>query len=176
MSSLQTNNVPVGFDFLTQTLPDSEVHGANMGPTWVLSAPDGPHVGPTNLAIRTVYLNNDQHGRQNTLEIFRDKYDLVITRPSNAPWTAILFVIVLFNAICIMMTSSKENIFRVTGLLCGNSPVTGKSRHRGQWRGARVFSLIYAWTITWANNEDACDLRRHSVHHDVIVMRLCTTP
>ena len=23
-----------------------------MGPTWVLSAPDGPHVGPTNLAIR----------------------------------------------------------------------------------------------------------------------------
>ena len=23
-----------------------------MGPTWVLSAPDGPHVGPMNLAIR----------------------------------------------------------------------------------------------------------------------------
>ena len=22
-----------------------------MGPTWVLSAPDGPHVGPMNLAI-----------------------------------------------------------------------------------------------------------------------------
>ena len=32
--------------------PDSKLHGANMGPTWVLSAPDGPHVGPTNLAIR----------------------------------------------------------------------------------------------------------------------------
>ena len=31
---------------------DSKVHGANMGPTWVLSAPDGPHVGPLNLAIR----------------------------------------------------------------------------------------------------------------------------
>ena len=29
--------------------PDSKVHGANMGPTWVLSAPDGPHVGPMNL-------------------------------------------------------------------------------------------------------------------------------
>ena len=25
------------------TNPDSKVHGANMGPTWVLSAPDGPH-------------------------------------------------------------------------------------------------------------------------------------
>ena len=32
--------------------PDSKVHGANMGSTWVLSAPDGPHVGPMNLAIR----------------------------------------------------------------------------------------------------------------------------
>ena len=34
--------------------PDSTVHGANLGPTWVLSAPDGPHVGPMNLAIRVV--------------------------------------------------------------------------------------------------------------------------
>ena len=32
--------------------PDSKVHGANMLPTWFLSAPDGPHVGPMNLAIR----------------------------------------------------------------------------------------------------------------------------
>ena len=29
-------------------LPDSKVHGANMGPTLVLSAQDGPHVGPIN--------------------------------------------------------------------------------------------------------------------------------
>ena len=34
--------------------PDSKVHGANMGPTWVLSAPSEPHVGPMNLAIRVV--------------------------------------------------------------------------------------------------------------------------
>ena len=31
--------------------PDNKVHGANMGPTWVLLAPDGPHVSPMNLAI-----------------------------------------------------------------------------------------------------------------------------
>ena len=37
--------------------PDSKVHGANMGPTGVLSAPDGPHVGPMNLAIRDVHPN-----------------------------------------------------------------------------------------------------------------------
>ena len=36
---------------LEEVSPDSKVDGANMGPTWVLSAPGGPHVGPINLAI-----------------------------------------------------------------------------------------------------------------------------
>ena len=34
--------------------PDSKVHVVHMGPTWVLSAPVGPHVFPMNLAIREV--------------------------------------------------------------------------------------------------------------------------
>ena len=41
-----------GVSYLRTNFPDSKVHGANMGPTWVLSALDGPHVGPMNLAIR----------------------------------------------------------------------------------------------------------------------------
>ena len=37
--------------------PDGKVHGAKMGPTWVLSAPDGSHVDPMNLiAIRVVLM------------------------------------------------------------------------------------------------------------------------
>ena len=49
----------VGQETNTQTSnlranPDSKVHGANMGPTWVLLASDGPHVGPMNFAIREV--------------------------------------------------------------------------------------------------------------------------
>ena len=32
-------------------IPDSKIHGANMGPTRVLSAPGESHVGPMNLAI-----------------------------------------------------------------------------------------------------------------------------
>ena len=36
---------------LEKNTPDSKVYGANMGPTWVLSAPDGPHVGPMSLDI-----------------------------------------------------------------------------------------------------------------------------
>ena len=38
--------------------PDSKIHGANMGPAWVLSAPDGPHVGPMNLAIRESFVSS----------------------------------------------------------------------------------------------------------------------
>ena len=37
---------------IDETSPDSKMHGANMGPIWVLLAPDGPHVGPMNLDIR----------------------------------------------------------------------------------------------------------------------------
>ena len=38
-----------------KNIPDSKVHGTNMGPTWVLSARDGPHVGPMNLAIEDAF-------------------------------------------------------------------------------------------------------------------------
>ena len=33
---------------------DSKVDGANMGPTWILLAPDEPYVGPINLATRAM--------------------------------------------------------------------------------------------------------------------------
>ena len=35
---------------MRQNVPDSKVHGANMGPTWALASPGGPHVGPMKLA------------------------------------------------------------------------------------------------------------------------------
>ena len=38
--------------FLSSFNPDSKVYEANMGPTWVPSAPGGPYVGTMNLAIR----------------------------------------------------------------------------------------------------------------------------
>ena len=46
------NDIAVCLLSLTFVCPDSKVHGDNMGPTWVLLAPDGSHVGPMNLAIR----------------------------------------------------------------------------------------------------------------------------
>ena len=37
--------------FISMAIPDSKIHGTNMGPTWDLSAPDGPHAGSINFAI-----------------------------------------------------------------------------------------------------------------------------
>ena len=47
-------------------------------------------------------------------------------------------------------------------------PVT--SPHKGLWRGALIFSLIYAWIKCCVNNREAGDLRRHRAHYDVTVM------
>ena len=46
------------------TYPDSKVHGANMGPTLVLSTPDGPHVGPMNFAIWVAMQIHDSDSKQ----------------------------------------------------------------------------------------------------------------
>ena len=46
--------------------------------------------------------------------------------------------------------------------------------HKGQWRGALMFSLNYAWINDWVNNREAGDLRRQHGHYDVIVMTRIT--
>ena len=46
------------------------------------------------------------------------------------------------------------------------------SPHKGQWRGALMFSLICVWINAWVNNREAGDLRRHRAHCDVIVMNV----
>ena len=71
-----------------ETNPDSKVHEANMGPTWVLSAPDGPHAGPMNLAIREL--------------IIRSRTDLLLVFCQTITWTdadlmSILPLGILFN-------------------------------------------------------------------------------
>ena len=48
------------------------------------------------------------------------------------------------------------------------SPVN--SPHKGQWRGALIFSLICTRINDWVNNREAGDLRRCRAHYDVIVM------
>ena len=45
--------------------------------------------------------------------------------------------------------------------------------HKGQWRGALMFTLICARMNGWVNNREAGDLRRYLAHYDVIVMGGC---
>ena len=53
------------------------------------------------------------------------------------------------------------------------SPVN--SSHKGQWRGALIFSLICVWINGWVNNREAGDLRRYRAHYDVTVMKSHST-
>ena len=48
------------------------------------------------------------------------------------------------------------------------SPVN--SPHKGQWRGALMFSLICILINDWVNNREAGDLRRQRTDYDVSVM------
>ena len=41
----------------TYGVPDSKVHGTNMGPIWGRQDPGGPHVGPVNFAIWGAFFN-----------------------------------------------------------------------------------------------------------------------
>ena len=80
---------------------------------------------------------------------------------------------VILHTPCHMMTSSNENIFRVTGPLCGEFaghrwiPLT-KAIDVELW----CFLWSAPWINDWVNNREAGDLRRHRVHYDVIVMKM----
>ena len=90
-------------------------------------------------------------------------------------------MVFLFQSIHLLTTGDIEMIFNhddvikwkhvprywlfVRGLLW---PLN--SSHKGQWRGALMFSLICAWMNGSVNNREAGDLRRHRAHYDIIVM------
>ena len=65
-----------------------------------------------------------------------------------------------------------ETFSALLALCAGNSPVPVNSPHKGQGRGALMFSLIYASMNGWVNNREVGDLRRYRGHYDVNVMTL----
>ena len=71
--------------------PDNKVHGANMWPTWVLSAPNGPHVGPMNLAIRIAKFMGPTWGSPGSC---RPQMG-----PMLAPWTLLSGLACLFRCL-----------------------------------------------------------------------------
>ena len=66
-----------------------------------------------------------------------------------------------------------ETFSALLAICAGNSPVSGEfPAHKGQWRGALMFSLICVWINGWVNNREADYLRRHRADCDVIVMTI----
>ena len=63
-----------------------------------------------------------------------------------------------------------ETFSALLAICAVNSPVPGDSPHKGQWRGALIFSLICVWINGWVNNREAGDLRHHRAYYDVTVM------
>ena len=66
------------------------------------------------------------------------------------------------------MTSSNGNIFRVTGLCAGNSPIPGELPT--QRPVTRSFDAYFNLRPNKRLSE-AGDLRRHRAHYDTIVMQ-----
>ena len=63
-----------------------------------------------------------------------------------------------------------ETFSMLLALCAGNSPVPVNFPHKGQWRGALMFSLICVRINDWVNSREGGDLRRHRGHYDVNVM------
>ena len=84
----------------------------------------------------------------------------------------------IFKYICITVRPQHDNVTkwkyfsRYRPFVRGNHRSTVNSPHKGQWRGALMFSLIFAWINGWVNNCEAGDLRHHRAHYDVTVMRV----
>ena len=67
-----------------------------------------------------------------------------------------------------MMKSSNGNIY--WPFVRGIHQSLVNSPHKGQWRGALMFSFICVWINIWVKNHEVVDLRCYRVHHDVTVM------
>ena len=74
------------------------------------------------------------------------------------------------NMAFMMYVIKRKHLLRYSPFVRGihRSPVNFP--HKGQWRGALMFSLVFARINDWVNNREAGDLRRHRAHYDVTVM------
>ena len=75
-----------------------------------------------------------------------------------------------FQSLSTWWRHQMETFSALLALCAGNSLVPVNSPHKGQWRGALMFSLICAWINDWVNNCETGDLRCHRGHYDVNVV------
>ena len=150
---------------LTVNIPDSKVHVANMGPTWVLSVPDGPHVSPMNLAIRVYICSKMSKGNGIVFKAWM-VFNKTALYHFVTHWYCLMSVTVFMygvkhmthlNLSCCMghcWTTAHTNVhddvikwkhfLRYWPFVLGIHRSPMNSLHKGQWRRGLMFSLIYA--------------------------------
>ena len=100
--------------FCTATRPcgrhpllDSKVHGAHMGPTWSLSAPDGPHVGPMSLDITELMRSSIIIDLTCLMPTWQD---LVIEGNKQATWIVLLEMDHIITPQCSKIPDKRHHI------------------------------------------------------------------
>ena len=102
------------------------------------------------------------------------------SRPCDDIWNYVIEWVTMFaagNAIAHIMIHDYvikwKHFPRYWPFVRGIHRSTINSPHKGQWRGALMFSLISTWINGWVNTPGACDLRRHRAHYDITEMLSC---
>ena len=122
-------------------LPDSKAHGAIMGPRWVLSAPDGPHVGPMNLAIRVHSLqarhtcNRNSPSKLSLYIIFTDGY--------STPRVMVYF--------CYKLDNGSESVMRSRHLIHNTNLLWCNHRDR-IYNLTKTLSGTYIRVVEWPSD------------------------
>ena len=130
----------------------------------------------TNIWCITWHLIGWQHSRQPIKSHVRE-WPSTFTIPTNAlTCTAVRGSLLILGRKCLLEYIYHDDVIKWKHFLCywpfvrgiHRSPVN--SPHKGQWRGALIFSLICVWINGWVNNSEASDLRRYRAHYDVTIM------
>ena len=159
-----------------KNIPDSKVLVAHLGPTWVLSAPGGPHVGPMNLAITDI-----------VSELPRSSVEL--------SWL-VMFVWSPAKSRCygfcgtwrVLGVRNESGKWRMAGRYVHDDVIKWKRvlRYRplcGEFTGQRLIPSTKAsdaelwcflwsapWINGWVNNGETGDWSRHCAHNDIEIV------
>ena len=95
---------------------------------------------------------------------------MMIKRWHNVPASEYDLSALMYPLICTWWRHQMETFSALLVICEGNSPSPVNSPHKGQWRGALMFTLICARIKAWVNYREAGDLRRNRAHYDVTVM------
>ena len=125
-----------------KVIPDSKVHGANMGPTWVLSAPDDPHVGPMNLVIKAWGVH--------TMDMLWEKFQwfLPLYMKSISFQSKASVVYSVTTAVVIDFCLKKINVFSQHIGKKTNEYLNSAEQIPRNWNVDHVPVLITSWDIT----------------------------